>query len=107
MTMPVDPAVDVKLTALAVRGGGVSILPIDHRTKRPLVRLLPRDANDKPTWRPFQANIADAATIGGWFDNGAKSYAVIGGAISGGLLIIDFDVARFYEVWKTAVGELA
>ena len=35
------------------------------------------------------------------------SYAVIGGAISGGLLIIDFDVARFYDAWKIAVGTLA
>ena len=33
MTTPVMPTSTVKAAALAIRGGGVSILPIDHHTK--------------------------------------------------------------------------
>ncbi len=107
MITPLAPTSDLKTTALAVLAGGVSILPIDHRTKRPLTRFLPRDAEGKPTWSPFQTKAAEVAEVHGWFEGGAKSYAVIGGAISGGLLILDFDVERFYDAWKAAVGELA
>ena len=31
----------------------------------------------------------------------------MGGKVSGGLLIIDFDEARFYDAWREQVGSLA
>lgn len=98
---------DILTPALAIRGAGVSIVPIDHQTKRPLNRLLPRDDNRKPVWKPFQTTIAEEATVRGWFNNGAQSFAVVGGAVSGGLLVLDFDVARLYQQWQVDVGDLA
>jgi len=98
---------DILMNALAIRGAGVSIVPIDHQTKRPLNRLLPRDDNRKPVWKPFQTAIADEAIVRAWFSGGAESFAVVGGAVSGGLLILDFDVARLYQQWQVDVGDLA
>jgi hypothetical protein len=98
---------EILSTALAMRTGGLSLLPIDHRTKKPLNRLLPRDEKNKPTWKPYQQCLADGATMRGWFACAAKAVAVISGKISGGLLVFDFDDPRFYEMWVKAVGELA
>ena len=48
--------------ALACIKAGVSIIPIDHTTKRPATRLLPKGEDGKPTWKPFQNAIADEPT---------------------------------------------
>lgn len=110
MSHPPPPIFDA---ALALVRAGLSIVPIDHHTKRPLCRLLPRDAEGKPVWAPFQKRIADPMEVSAWFTNGlTKSYAVVAGTVSGGaqgngLLVLDFDVARFYEAWALAVGDLA
>ena len=94
-------------SALAVRAGGVSIIPINHRTKRPAVNFLPVSEDGKPEWAPFQSHIASEEEVRKWFSGGVQAYAGVCGAISGGLLIFDFDVPRFYELWIERVGELA
>jgi hypothetical protein len=93
--------------ALSYLAGGVSLVPCSPRTKQPDVDLLPKDTAGKPTWKPCQNKPATAATVKGWFARGCKSVAAIGGKVSGGLLIIDFDVARFFEAWKVQAGSLA
>jgi hypothetical protein len=92
--------------ALACIKAGVSIIPIDHATKRPATRLLPK-AEGKPTWKPFQSAIADEVTVRRWFKAGIQSFAVVGGKVSGGLLVLDFDAPGFCERWADAVGSLA
>lgn len=100
-----DP--DLRNMALSYLAGGVSLVPCSPSTKRPDVDLLPKDEEGKPTWKPYQNKPATAATVKGWFVRGCNSVAAIGGKVSGGLLIIDFDVARFYEAWKVQAGSLA
>lgn len=98
-----------KLTkaALACIKAGLSIVPIDHRTKRPFCQLLPKDNKGKPHWEPYQRQIVDEDTLGNWPASGIQSFAVVGGKVSGGLLVLDFDVERFYFAWREAAGELA
>ena len=98
---------DLLSAALACIGAGVSIIPIDHTTKRPAANLLPTNAEGKPTWKPYQTTISDEATVRRWFETGIQSFAVIGGQVSGGLLVLDFDAPGFYEQWVKAVGDLA
>jgi len=87
---------------------GISVIPCSHRTKRPVDELLPLNEEGKPTWKPFQGRIADSGQLERWFSGErVQSLAVIGGAISGGLLIIDFDVAGFYEQWRERAGGMA
>jgi len=90
----------------AAVAAGFSILPIDHSTKRPAMNLLPIDPKTrKPTWLPFARSKPTEYEIDSWAD--VKAFAVIAGAISGGLEILDFDVAGFYEEWREAVAYLA
>jgi len=86
---------------------GMSIIPIDHTSKRPAADLLPRNDEGKPTWKPYQTAIVDEATAARWIDAGVQAIAVVGGKVSGGLLVLDFDVARLYDAWRVAVGDLA
>lgn len=82
-------------------------MPVDHATKKPLVRMLPRDDADKPTWHPFTECLADEETARRWFSAGCEAYAVVCGAVSGGLVVIDCDEPEFYERWRTAASDLA
>ncbi len=66
------------LAALAFIRAGVSILPIDSRTKRPAMNLLPKDENGKATWKPYQEKIADEATVRGWIAAGIEAKRVYG-----------------------------
>lgn len=88
--------------------GGLSLIPIGQN-KRPIWTLLPIDPKDnKPTWKPFQSKAADEATVAGWCATpGVTGLGVVCGAISGGLLILDFDEPRLYEAWLKAVEPLA
>ncbi len=45
--------------ALHYRSNGISVIPINPRTKRPYWKLLPKDAEGKGTWKQYQTEIAD------------------------------------------------
>lgn len=75
---------------------GISVIPIDHRTKKP-----------KGEWKEFQGRRAEAREVKAWFGESVKAMAAVCGSISGGLLVLDFDVAGFYEDWAREVGALA
>lgn len=113
MTTPAD----LEQTALALAAGGLSLLPVDARDKRPYSAALPRYCpwprddtidNDrgKPTWRPFQTVRAPGPLISGWIRDGAQ-IATATGPISGGLLIIDVDEPPFYPLLMDAIGPIA
>ena len=93
--------------ALQYLSAGLSLVPCSAETKRPDPSLLPRDENDKPVWGPYQEHPPTAEVVKGWFSRGCKSVAGIGGKVSGGLLVIDFDESRFYDAWRQQVGSLA
>lgn len=122
----------IDLAARAYVGAGLSIIPINPQTKRPYSSLLPQATNDdgnplyyikredgtlevtteetnikKGTWEPYQRSIADSETITRWLSRGIQSIAVVCGAVSGGLEILDFDVEGYYERWITAVGDMS
>ena len=96
--------------ALHYAHSGLSMIPIGQN-KKPHVQSLPRDDADRPTWKPFQAKRATVEEVQEWFDTplrrGPTGVAAVCGQVSGGLLILDFDVAEFYENWCEAVGEMA
>lgn len=105
---------------LAYRAAGLSLVPIDGATKQPHWRLLPqacawpreKDEHGNPSsrvkgiWQTFIHAHATEDEVRGWVDAGAQ-LGLVGGGVSGGLLIIDFDEVRFYEAWRDAVGTLA
>jgi hypothetical protein len=98
---------DLAEKALQYLAGGLSLVPCSAKTKQPESNLLPRDAEGKPTWGPYQKKAADVTTVRSWFAGGCKSIAAVGGKVSGELLSIDFDEARFYDAWREQVGTMA
>jgi len=70
---------------------GVSVVPINAGTKRPKIK-----------WKQYQDTIADSETVQRWAAD-SEAFAVVGGAVSGGLEILDFDVDGYFEQWKELV----
>lgn len=108
---------------------GLSLVPINTKTKRPAGWLLPQARNEqgellfytkaedgsllvttertnspKGTWEPFQHDRPSGDTIQYWIDSGVSSVAVVGGVVSGGVEIIDFDVNGYYDEWANLTG---
>jgi putative DNA primase/helicase len=105
----VDTTTQAELSELALQylAGGLSLVPCSAKTKQPDNDLLPCDENGKPGWKRYQSEPARAATVKGWFRRGCRSVAVVGGKVSGGLCVLDFDEPRFYPAWLELVGTLA
>ena len=87
--------------------GGLSIIPIDHTSKRPAMAFLPKGEDGKPTWAPFRDEIPNDEWCKYWDDSGVQAVAVVCGKVSGGLLCIDFDVPSTFPAWQEKVGDLA
>jgi len=98
---------DLLALALGYAQGGLSLLPCLSKNKKPDSRLLPRDKDGKPTWKPYQTEPADETTVRQWFELGCDAVAAICGKASGGLLVLDFDVPGFYERWCEKCGSHA
>ncbi len=88
--------------ALAMRylEAGISIVPIQPGTKNPYFDLLPRDEKQKAIWEPYKSRLATEKEISKWFQQEC-GIGIIGGAVSGGLLIIDFESIEAFEQWQS------
>jgi hypothetical protein len=86
---------------------GLSVLPIKRGSKRPDARLLPLvqydgDDHARPGWRPYEHRLASDAELTRWFAGSQPAgVGIIGGAISGGLLILDLESADAYQQWRS------
>lgn len=68
---------------------GWSIIPIIKNGKKPQLDLLPKGADGKPTWLPYQIRRATPRELEQWFNNGQSNMALICGEISGVAAIDD------------------
>lgn len=82
--------------ALDYYGRGWSIIPIKVGTKKPACR-----------WKSYQTRRPTPAQLNKWFAAGQQNLAVICGAVSGGLVIRDFDSMESYNAWARAHPDLA
>lgn len=125
----------IESAMMAYIAAGVSVIPVNHKSKMPAWWLLPQATNadghplftkqmvrsdgttftiattedtgkPKRTWKPYQSRIATADEVRDWCKAGVKSLAVVAGAVSGGLEILDFD-NRQGETWYQAWADLA
>lgn len=111
---------DLLQTGIAAIGEKFSIIPIDKATKKPLFKVLPLLYDDgmpvmklnqttgelfhSRGWKPYQSEIASEQEVRRWIAKDAQ-LAVVCGKVSGGLLIIDFDVPRFFGRWYRRVAK--
>jgi hypothetical protein len=86
---------DIRSEAGRLVASGLSVIPIrPDGTKRPAL-----DA-----WRPYQQVRPNAITLATWFHHG-EGLAVIGGAVSGHLEILDFDAPELFAPWCVLVDQ--
>jgi Bifunctional DNA primase/polymerase, N-terminal len=71
----------------------LSIVPIKHDgTKQPVC-----------SWRALMNERPTIAQLHAWFDAGRNGLAVVGGAVSGGWVVLDFDLPGVFEEWRSCV----
>ncbi|MBN2025121.1 MAG: bifunctional DNA primase/polymerase [Pirellulales bacterium] len=83
--------------ALGYAGRGWSVIPIQPGTKRPACY----------TWKRWQTDRPDRATLRRWFARGDVGLAVVLGPVSGGLVARDFDDLDAYRRWAADHADLA
>ncbi|MCE5200821.1 MAG: phage/plasmid primase, P4 family [Armatimonadota bacterium] len=88
-------AESVYLTARRYANAGLSVIPIKtDGSKAPAVG-----------WDIYKTQIADDRTLRGWFSLGSYGIAIIGGAVSGNLERIDFDLPGSCKAWADLAKE--
>ena len=122
----------INVAAKAYQDGGLSIIPINHKTKRPASWLLPQATNalgeplywrqvgdgwetttddtgkPKGTWAPYQKRRPTADEVERWLKSGVQSIACVFGAVSGNAELIDFDThgdQNWYNEWADMAGD--
>jgi len=84
--------------ALCYHSQGWSIIPIEAGTKKPALK----------SWKQYQTERPDEKQLRKWFCNGKyTSLAVICGAVSGGLAVLDLDSEERCQWWRNTYPELA
>jgi putative DNA primase/helicase len=68
-----------------------------------------RDGSKAPAlpWKSYQSRTPTEAELRAWFEHAGYGLAVIAGAISGSLEILDFDAADIFPPWADLVEELS
>jgi hypothetical protein len=100
---------DMLTAGLSYLKAGLSLLPIaTDGTKAPEGRVLPVDAQQNRTWKPYQVAPPTPDDLRRWCRQANQvGLAIIGGAVSGHLEILDFDAPEIFLPWCDMVEELA
>lgn len=84
---------NVTLFALSMLHAGLSVIPVKlDGSKAPAVR-----------WKPYQSRLANDDELVTWFERGEHGVAIVCGAVSNNVEVIDFDAAELFEVWARTV----
>lgn len=99
-----DPILEA---ALQYIDSGLSILPVNPRDKRPVSAILPSDKSGNRGWGQLQKQIASQAVVKAWFATNGHGLGIIGGRVSGGLEVLDFDAPELFAPWVSIVQGIA
>src|SRR4051794_1002682 len=91
--------------ARSLVAAGISVIPWRNGTKEPAYHRLPVDRRageqqPKPTWAPFAEHLPTDADLIVSFADGTCGIAVVGGKVSGGLVVLDIESMDVYEPWR-------
>ncbi len=97
MTLPTT----LEIARAYVLTGGLSVIPIKpDGTKAPDGVGLPRDDDGKATWKPYPTRQPTVDELDVWFRDGTRGIAIVCGAISGNLEVLDFDDLPSFDLWE-------
>jgi len=84
--------------AVKMLDAGLSVIPVmADGSKRPA----PGPGMPDGEWKPFQSRRATATDVADWFAHGRIGLAVVPGAVSGNLEVIDFDNPETYLAYQS------
>lgn len=94
----ITPDVSARMLAAAIdyHAMGFSIMPLPYGAKK-----------CRAKWKDYQTSRASLDEIRQWFGGSPKNIAIIGGEVSGGLAIRDYDDADAYHRWAADHPDLA
>jgi hypothetical protein len=100
-----NAATDTLVMARHFVASGVSVVPFVRGTKNLAYDRLPRtrsapDTRAKPSWSPLRERLPSDAELTAWFGDGHCNLAVVGGTISGGLVVLDLESLAAYATWR-------
>ena len=78
---------------------GISLIPLSHRSK------LPEDSLTGGTWSQYFTQSNTEYQLALWLSSGWLNYGVVCGWRN--LVVIDFDLMEYYNIWKLYIGALA
>ncbi len=86
------------MSALAYLRGGLSVIPCSPRSKRPRLSA----------WKPYQQRPPTPWEVARWFGPWSRSaVAIVTGAVSGALTVLDFDAPALFAPWVEQVQQQA
>jgi hypothetical protein len=105
MTLSRDALHDPLVMARYLVTHHISVVPFMRGTKDLAYDRLPhlRSASQgvaKPSWSPFRERLPTDAELTAWFQDGRCNIAVVGGAVSGGLVVLDIESIAAYDTWR-------
>src|SRR3712207_8845 len=105
MRTSMDNATDALAMARQFVASGVSVVPFVRGTKDLAYDRLPRVQHDpgqrrKPSWAPFRERLPTDTELTAWFQDGQCNLAIVGGTISGGLVVLDIESSAAYDIWR-------
>lgn len=104
--------IDELAIALEYLRSGLSVIPVKtDGSKQPDAEALPtvcsvRSRKLVGTWEPFIYRTPSITEIIEWFAWDDRAIGIVGGAVSGGLEVIDFDDGSLFEPWKREAGAI-
>jgi putative DNA primase/helicase len=99
--IPVNASLNTRDQALAYVQGGLSVIPI-----LPCAECENPDKGKEPAldaWSPYQQELPLANERDVWFEDGTRGIAIVCGQVSGGLVVLDFETAAAFELWRQRV----
>ncbi len=76
------------------------MIPLEARGKRPAFNLLPRcSITGKPKWDAYQTALPTEEELDRWFARTDNNIGIVCGRVSGGLVVVDFDLVESFDWW--------
>lgn len=93
------------LIARDLVAAGISIIPWQNYAKEPAHDRLPSvwnaaEGRAKRSWSEFREHLPSEEQLQGWFSDGRCGIAIVCGAVSNGLTVLDFEAVDAWEQWR-------
>lgn len=90
---------EVLTAALRYLEAGFSLFPLGYRSKQPQFNALPKNGQNKASWRQYSSLRPTEDEITAWFEHQRLNLGLVMGHVSGDVIALDFDMIDAYDAW--------